>query len=227
MSIRGFLKFVKEDYGKVIFAPDRLDSPKPAEANTSDENAAWEAFQKHYIGGKDTELVRNLPKILAAKRRGEHREFLQVPSEYKYAYRLMADLPLTVLNGTFKIPINKRSGPRGVARGGVYTNDRNIVSSWTVDLAVLPKLIDDFGSLYRRNPDSYHVLVVAEIDKNRDAFIINPDKYHDVPKMAGQFSYQREIISVKPVKLLKTVFCDKDEFRGDDRTIVQWLMENA
>ena len=225
--MKEFSQWLQEDFGKVMFAPSRGDVPQPPEPNTRAEEEAWQSFQKHYIGGKDADLVRNLPKILAAKKRGEHKEFLEVPSKYRYAYRLMADLPISVLKGTFGIAIDSKSGKRGITRGGTYTNSRNVVSSWTVDTAVLPKLLEDFGSLYRKNKDSYHVLMVAEVGRNRDAFIINPDKYESIPQMAGQFSYQRDIISVKPVKVLKTIFCDKDEFRGSDSTIIQWLMQQV
>jgi len=78
--------------------------------------------------------------------------------------------------------------------------------------------------MYHKNKDSYHILVVADLERSRDSFLINPDKYADTPRLAGKFSYQREIISYKPVKMLKTVFCNKDEFGGDDRIITQWLM---
>jgi hypothetical protein len=225
--MKSFHRWLSEDFGKVLFAPNRKDVAQPPEKNTPEEDAAWEAFQKHYIGGKDADLVRNLPKILAAMKRGEHKEFLEVPKKYKFAYRLMADLPISVMRNTFGITIDAKSGKRGVVRGGTYTNERNIVSSWTVDTAVMPALLKDFGSLYRRNKDSFHVLMVCDISRQRDSFIINPDKYHDVPQMAGQFSYQKEIISHKPIKVLKTVFCDKDEFGGSDSQILDWLISQA
>lgn len=221
-SLRGWLK---EDFGAVLFAPQRRDVRNPPEPNTPDEERVFDAFQKHYFGGRDTALVKELPRLLKAMNSGKHSEFLRVPKQYKYAYRLMADLPAATLKSVFNIPV---SGDRGIARGGTYTNTRNVLSSWTVDYAVLPKIVDDFGGkLYRKNADSYHVLVIADLDRSRNAFIMNPDKYYDIPSMAGQFSYQREIISHKPVKLLKTIFCNKNQFGGDDRMIVQWLMDGV
>jgi hypothetical protein len=220
--MKDFRGWLREDYGKVLFAPERRDVPQPPERNTADENAAWEAFQRHYFGGRDAALVKELPKLLRAQAAGKHAEILRVPKRYKYAYRMMSDLPVDLMKSNFNISV---SGRRGIVRGGTYTNKRNIVSSWTVDLAALPKLLEDFGGkMYRRNKDSYHILVVADLERSRNSFFMNPDKYSDTPRLAGQFSYQREIISHKPVKMLKTVFCDKDEFGGNDRVITEWLM---
>jgi hypothetical protein len=220
--MKSLKRWLKEDYGKVLFAPERADVPQPAEENTKDEEDAWEAFQKHYFGGRDAALVNELPKLLAAKKAGNHADILRVPKLYNYAYRLMSDLPVDLMKSNFNILVE---GNKGIIRGGTYTNTKNIVSSWTVDLAALPKLIEDFGGkMYRKNKDSYHILVVADLERSRDSFLMNPDKYADTPRLAGKFSYQREIISYKPVKMLKTVFCNKDEFGGDDRIITQWLM---
>jgi hypothetical protein len=219
-----FSKWIREDFGKVLFAPDRKDVPKPAEPNTKDEQQAWEAFKKHYIGGKDGDLVRALPDILAAKRKGLYREFLEVPSTYKYAYRLMSDMTSELMSTAAGV-VPDLSVSKGQKRGGVYKpKPSSPVSSWTVEPAVVSRLLQDFGSLYRRNQNSYHILLVAQIAQNRDGFIINPDKYDDVPAMAGQFSYQREIISVKPIKLERVIYCDKDEFNKNDKQIIDWLL---
>jgi len=115
---------------------------------------------------------------------------------------------------------------RGTIRGGTYTAHRNAsdVSSWTVDASVITRLVDDFGQLYRKNPKSYHVLLVATTKKNPDGFLINPDEYEYAPTFAGQFSYQKEILSTGPIALEYTVYCDKDELGGDDRKIVSWLL---
>lgn len=224
MKPPSFSKWIRENFGKVLFAPDRKDIAPPAEPNTRDEQEAWEAFKKHYIGGKDGDLVRALPDILAAKRKGLYREFLEVPSTYKYAYRLMSDMTVPLMQSALNIRVNP-SDRKGIVSGGKYVPRANTpVSSWTVEASVVPRLLQDFGSLYRKNAASYHVMLVAQIASNKDGFIINPDKYDDVPDMAGQFSYQREIISVKDIKLQRVIYCDKDEFNKNDKQIVDWLL---
>lgn len=222
MKPASFSKWLGEDFGKVLFAPDRKDIPKPAEPNTSEEQAAWEAFKKHYIGGKDGDLIRALPDILAAKRQGKYREFLEVPSNYKYAFRLMSDMTVESCSAMLGVKINPAQR-QGQVRGGTYTTNR-VVSSWTVEPGVMPRLLQDFGALYRKNKESYHVVLIAPLSSNRDGFIVNPDKYDDVPAMAGQFSYQKEIISVKPIKLERVIFCDKNEFNKNDKQIIDWLL---
>lgn len=223
--MKSLKRWLKEDYGNILFAPERTDAVQPPEKNTKDEEDAWEAFQKHYFGGRDAALVKELPKLIAAQKAGKHADILRVPKSYKYAYRLMSDLPVDIMKSNFNISV---SGNRGIVRGGTYTNIRNVVSSWTVDLAALPKLVEDFGgNMYRRNKESYHILAIADLERSRNSFFMNPDKYTNIPRLAGQFSYQREIISYKPVKMLKTIFCNKDEFGGDDRIITQWLMDQV
>ena len=222
MKPASFSKWLGEDFGKVLFAPDRKDIPKPAEPNTSEEQAAWEAFKKHYIGGKDGDLIRALPDILAAKRQGKYREFLEVPSNYKYAFRLMSDMTVESCSAALGVKINPAQR-QGQVRGGTYTTNRT-VSSWTVEPGVMPRLLQDFGALYRKNKESYHVVLIAPISSNKDGFIVNPDKYDDVPAMAEQFSYQKEIISVKPIKLERVIFCDKNEFNKNDKQIIDWLL---
>ena len=95
-----------EDFGKVLFAPDRTDTPKPTEKNTSREQETWEAFKKHYIGGRDADLKKALPALLDAKRKGLYKEFLDVPSNYKYAYRLMADMTVDIAKKALGVTIN-------------------------------------------------------------------------------------------------------------------------
>lgn len=223
-----FTRWLSEKYGNVLFAPQRKDTPRPAEPNTPPEDEAWEAFRAHYLGGRDAELIDNLPDILAAKRQNRYRDFLDVPMRYQFAYRLMADMPMDYMKTTFKFaPKTPQEQKRGIVSGGTYDAATRRISSWTVDVSVLPKLVEDFGALYRKQPQSYHILLVAKLADNRNAFLINPDKYQMAPDMAAQFSYQKEIISYAPVRVWKTVYCDKDEFNGNDAAIIKWLIEQA
>lgn len=228
MSMKPFTQWLDEDYGKVLFAPDRTDVPSPPEPNTPPEDGAWEAFRSHYLGGRDGNLLANLPALLAAKQQKKYRDFLDVPSRYKFAYRLMADIPMEYMKSNFKFaPKTIAEHKRGILSGGVYDAALRRISSWTVDVSVLPKLVKDFGSLYRKHAHSYHILLIAKIANNPDAFLINPDMYRIAPDMAAQFSYQKEIISYAPVRVSKTVYCDKDEFNGNDTTIIEWLIKQS
>lgn len=226
--MQSFAVWLRENYGKVLFAPDRLDVSQPAEPNTPPEDIAWAAFRAHYLGGRDANLIANLPQILAAKEQGLYQDFLNVPDQYKFAYRLMADVPYSVMEQAFGFaPQTEADAVNGVIDGGVYPSSLNRVSSWTVDVAALPQLVKDFGGLYRTHEHSYHILLHAKLEENQDAFLINPDKYEVTPALAGQFSYQKEIISYAPVQLWKTVYCDKDALFSDDSAIVDWLISQT
>lgn len=223
-----FTQWLHENYGEVLFAPDRLDVSQPAEPNTPSEDAAWNAFRLHYMGGRDANLIANLPEILAAKQQGKYQDFLEVPKHYKFAYRLMADVPLDVLRSSFGFTPTRQSDlVNGILPGGVYDSSLSRVSSWTVEVAALPQLVQDFGGLYRKHAHSYHLLLHAKLDENQESFLINPDKYQVAPELAGQFSYQKEIISYAPVQLWKTIYCDKNAFDGTDATIVEWLISQT
>lgn len=223
-----FTHWLRENYGQTLFAPDRKDVSQPPEPNTPSEEEAWNAFRAHYMGGRDNNLIANLPEILAAKRSGKYRDFLDVPNRYKFAYRLIADVPSEIMKSKFGFAPKKESDlANGVISGGVYDASIKQVSSWTVDLAALPQLVKDFKGLYRKHQHSYHILLLAKLSDNKNSFLINPDKYQIAPELAGKFSYQKEIISYAPVKLWKTVYCDKNAFDGNDMTVVEWLVSQT
>lgn len=226
--MRRFLPWLHENYGEVLFAPNRLDVAQPPEPNTPSEEEAWKAFRAHYMGGRDANLIANLPEILIAKAKGKYQDFLNVPSHYTFAYRLMADVPVETLSSVFGFSIAAGHNPvNGILPRGIYESSINRVSSWTVELAALPQLVKDFRGLYRKHAHSYHLLLHAKLEENPNAFLINPDKYQVAPELAGQFSYQKEIISYAPVLLWKTIYCDKDAFNGNDDIIIEWLISQT
>ena len=215
---------IKEDYGAVLFEPQRRTSKKAPEKNTKDEEELWNALQQHYFGGRDAALAKELPTLLASKKK--HDDVLSVPSKHEYAYRLLSDMTANDLMKLFRVKVGATG--KGTTSGGTYTNKKYGVSSWTVDLGIMPALLKDFGgTMYDRNTDAYHVMLVSKLGNNRDAFIMNPNAYHEIPTMAGQFSYQQEIISIDSVKIYKAVYCNKKEFGGDPVVILDWLTRMA
>jgi len=89
-------------------------------------------------------------------------------------------------------------------------------------------LLADFGGeFYRNNTGAYHIIFVADLNLRRNSFIMNPDVYTRTPRLAGEFSYQREIISVDSLPVMGVAYCRHDEFGGDDKRILQKLVETA
>ena len=216
----------KPDYGKVIFAPDRKDVPKPPEPNTPEEKLAWDAFQKHYFGGKDTDLNRLVDKIVNARDLGWYTDFLKVPSKYKLGYRIINDTPAHVIKNM--IPGFDSKKLKGWVGGGNYKPHKLRINSWTVSKSIFFKLLKDFGGkFYRNNEEAYHVLFVVSVGKNKNNFFMNPDKYTKTPKLAGKFSYQKEIISIDSFSLVGASYCRTDEFNGNDTEILKYLLKNA
>ena len=215
------------DYGQIIFAPNRKDAPKPPERDTPEEAAAWAAFQKHYFGGKDEQLNRLVDQVVAARDSGWYTDYLEVPRKYRRAYRIINDIPAAAARKLVpSFPLDGRVS--GWASGGVYKPHRGRVNSWTVDTAIMKKLLADFGgAFYRRNPGAYHMIFVADLNTKRKDFFMNPDVYTVTPRLAGEFSYQREIISVDSLSVMGVAFCRHDQFGGDDSKILQKLVEIA
>jgi hypothetical protein len=212
------------DYGQIIFAPNRKDAPKPPERDTPEEAAAWAAFQKHYFGGKDEQLNRLVDQVIAARDSGWYSDYLEVPRKYRRAYRIINDIPAAAARKLVpSFPLDGRVS--GWASGGVYKPHRGRVNSWTVDTAIMKKLLADFGgAFYRRNSGAYHMIFVADLNTKRKDFFMNPDVYTVTPRLAGEFSYQREIISVDSLGVMGVAFCRHDQFGGDDSKILQKLV---
>jgi len=215
------------DYGQFIFAPNRKDTPKPPERDTPEEKAAWAAFQKHYCGGKDTYLNRLGYQVVAARDCGWHCDYLAVPKQYRRAYRIINDIPAAAARALVpSFPTDGRAS--GWASGGTYKPHKSRVNSWTVDTGILKKLLADFGGeFYRNNTGAYHIIFVADLNLRRNSFIMNPDVYTHTPRLAGEFSYQREIISVDSLPVVGVAYCRHDEFGGDDKRILRKLVETA
>lgn len=216
------------DYGQIIFAPHRTDAPKPPERNTPEEAAAWDAFQKHYFGGKDDRLNALVDEVLTARDSGWYTDYLTVPKKYTRAYRIINDIPAAVAKKL--IPSFPQDGTEwGWVGGGRYSPHKGRINSWTVDTGIMPRLLRDFGgAFYRRNPGAYHMIFVCDLNQNRGGFFMNPDTaYENTPRLAGVFSYQREIISVDSLPLKGAAFCRHDEFGGDDAAILKKLIALA
>ena len=216
------------DYGQIIFAPKRNDVAPPPERDTPEERKAWDAFQKHYFGGKDERLNTVVDEILAARDSGWYSGYLNVPPKYKRAYRVINDIPAEVAKKL--IPAFPQDGrASGWISGGQYRPLRGRVNSWTVSTAIFSRLLRDFGgAFYARNPGAYHLILVCDLTQNRKRFFMNPDMaYPTTPKLAGQFSYQREIISVDNIPIMGTAYCRHDEFGGDDDKILRKLVSLA
>ena len=71
------------------------------------------------------------------------------------------------------------------------------------------------------------MVLVCNLSSIRDQFFMNPDVYHDTPHLAGEFSYQKEIISVDGFPLVGAAFVRHDGYGGDDKKILAKLVEIA
>lgn len=224
----------KGEFGKYLFGQEReLPSKKNIERNTPEETSLSRDLFYHYHGDMD-QLNDWIPKLVELDKKGLYKDILHVPGKYKYAYRA-----LTVKHET----ITKMLGydPTGIEPNELYEEDSATYfasgqgrphASWTVDVAVFKKILEDWGTWYSKGTD-YLVFVAAPVQGN--TFLLNPDKTNPFSK---KFNYQREIISVGDVDCNHIWFTtqkshssiywkDKDKFEKNATDHVSQLAKQA
>ncbi len=199
MKLKNLIAFLFEDdprFGKYLLGQAR----KKPEKDTETEKDFAKDLYMHYHGIPNdlNPWISTLDKL---ERQGEYKDVLKVPSKYKYAYRVMGNISLKDLT---KILGYEPTGyepdeiyEEDVAGGTFYPKDFRDHYSWTVDYNVFKEIQKDWGTLsaeiYKK--DEFLVFLRAPIEGNR--FLFNPE---ETKKIAAEYQYQKEVISIGPVK---------------------------
>jgi len=170
--------------------------------------ALSKAIAQHYNGHPlSDETASTLLQL-----RSRYPELLEVPSTYRYAYRLMAHLPVEYLHA-HGIP---KPNVMGFVKGGTYHSKFPHVGCWTIDKEVFAEDTDsviDHLAL-RTEPGKaaglYGAVLVCPLRSQRDRFLFNPDTLPEAVN-ATRFSYQREVVSVMDVKLAGLAYFAMEE----------------
>lgn len=196
--------------GKYVFASLRDDVPQPAEADTEAEKSLASAYNKHYHGRPDA-LQGWIDDIIDLK--SDYPGFFEVPDRYRKAYRTIT-VPESVMSSILgrKITPSDKDGEIHVEDGGVHPGSfkgKNFFS-WTVEPDIFYGLKKDWGSLFatdwiKKKVGTEGFVVFLRADVSSNEFFNNPQKMKKTG-LAGEFSYQMEIISVGEVSLDKVVF---------------------
>jgi hypothetical protein len=188
-------------FGNYVFADERKDAPK--EPNTPEEKQIAKALYMQFHGRPDA-LAPWIDDLLANK--DDYASFLSPPKQYKKAFRTMT-IPKDIFEQMFHKPTTKdMDGNVHLINGGSvgpYGN-RNFFS-WTLNPDIFYGLKKDWGSLFNTDwvqkkigQDGFVVFLSANVDQNE--FLLNPLKLKKTT-LAGEFSYQMEVIAVGDVKL--------------------------
>lgn len=209
----------EDPLGEYVFAELRDDVPQPAEPNTPVEEELAQAYNKHYHG-RPGELQKWIDEIL--KLQPDYPEFFEVPPEYTHAYRTIT-VPVSVMAQVLgrEITDEDRDGTVHVSTSGMQPGSfkgKNFFS-WTVDPSIFLGLKKDWGSLFKtdwiRNKvgaSGFVAFLRASVGGN--TFFNNPVKMSKTG-LAGQFDYQREVISVDEVVLDRITYFYFDESTDD------------
>jgi hypothetical protein len=153
----------------------------------------------------DTQLVeiQYLRLNLLAMLLGHYSKYLQVPTRYKIAYRAMTSISRRHMSEFLKIPANSIPNS-GITNGGNYKPlNAGHGSSWTVkpQLFVSKAFLKNVG-IMPSNPDSYTVIMEANIHQVPPVFIGNPDK------LGGVYfdNSEKEVIGYDKIPLHRVAF---------------------
>lgn len=205
--------------GEYVFAELRDDVPQPAEPDTPIEKDLAQAYNKHYHG-RPGELQAWIDEILRLQ--PDYPEFFKVPPEYTHAYRTIT-VPASVMAQVLgrELTDEDRDGTVQVATGGMQPGSfkgKNFFS-WTVDPSIFFGLKKDWGSLFKTDwirskvgASGFVAFLRAPVAGN--TFFNNPMKMSKTG-LAGQFDYQREVISVNEVALDRITYFYFDESTDD------------
>lgn len=203
--------------GEYVFASLRDDVPTPKEPDTPEEKQLATAYNKHFHG-RPAELQPWIDDILDLQ--ADYPDFFEVPTRYSHAYRTIT-VPESVMEQVIgrEIRESDRDGEIHVEDGGTQPGSfkgKNFFS-WTVEPDIFYGLKKNWGSLFSTDwikskvgTSGFVAFIRAPIEGN--TFFNNPIKMSKTG-LAGQFDYQREVISVDEVQLDRVVY-----FYFNDRT---------
>lgn len=141
-------------------------------------------------------------KLARLRDEGKYLRVLQVPSEYRDAYRIVSLRRSELLK---LLGVEDVSTSHGKMRLGVVgMKGGRQHSSWTVDKSVLRYILEDWGGFSwsasgRKKEESiYLVLMRASIVGNN--FLMNPDVMGELEDVVGSYGYQREVLSVGDIR---------------------------
>ena len=203
--------------GEYVFAELRYDVPPEPDTPVEQDLAA--AYDKHYHG-RPAELQSWIDEILALQ--GDYPDFFNVPPQYAHAYRTIT-VPASVMSQVLgrELTDEDLDGTVHVESGGTQPGSfkgKNFFS-WTVDPSIFFGLKKDWGSLFKTDwirskvgAAGFVAFLRAPIAGN--TFFNNPHKMSETG-LAGQFDYQREVISVDEVALDRITYFYFDDSTDD------------
>ncbi len=209
-------------FGAYLFGQQRgLPSVKNPEVNTEEEDDFARDLFAHFHADQG-ELSKWLDTMVALNNQGKYEDILRVPSKYKYAYRTMSNIDHDTLESWLgHDPDDMEPGEiHEENKGGIYSRQDVRHSSWTVDPDMFDIMLEDWGSLTHK---SYGYLVFLRAPIKGNTFLLNPDQ---TEFSADEHAYQKEVISVGPVKFDHIWYVPLEVSNSEDSSNARERMHN-
>jgi hypothetical protein len=222
------LKDEEDDvFGKYLFGQERgLPTPSNPEPDTEAEKEFDYALNRHYHGSMNS-LNSWVAKIAELEASGKYNDILSVPKHYKYAYRVMSNVPKSILERILGKEPNTKVTPGKMVyepSGGTFYSDHPFQKSrkhysWTVRPNALEEMRANWGKISsswgsNKEPE-YIVFLRAKIHGDGNKFLLNPDE-ETLRNLADEFAYQDEVISFGDVNCDSIWYAEMTKYKAYD-----------
>ena len=185
-------------FGEYLFGQDRgKPSRKNPEEDTLDEDELQDDLESHYHGEMG-QLTKWIDQLVNLEGQGLYTDVLSPPAGAQHAYRMMNNVKLENMAKILGyMPEGYEAGQMYEVSAGTFTplpgRDHY---SWTTDCGSFRKILKDWGRFTSYNLRGVEFLVFLRAPIAENSFLMNPK---ETKKLAGEYAYQSEVISVGPI----------------------------
>ncbi len=185
-------------FGEYLFGQDRgKPSRKNPEEDTLDEDELQDDLMQHYHGEMG-QLTKWIDQLVDLEKQGFYTDVLSPPAGAQHAYRMMNNVKLENMAKILGyMPEGYEAGQMYEVSAGTFTplpgRDHY---SWTTDFGTFRKILKDWGRFTSYNLRGVEFLVFLRAPIAENSFLMNP---RETKKLAGEYAYQSEVISVGPI----------------------------
>ena len=204
----------RETFGDYLFGDDRHLPAENPEWNTAPEDALGRRLYKWFHGRVKAFARRDIMMMQQLRRLGMYHDVLEPPfgvTAWRYtplSWQLIQPMLQSIS------PIAKLDDGHGQT-GAVYRiapvslpihlfkrvgrEKFRHTRSWTIAPNMFSQLARNWGGLaHALEPEFPVVFFAADIDTNRQQFLLNPE---ETSSFAGEFAYQKEVLQTGPITL--------------------------
>lgn len=203
----------RDTFGDYLFGDDRHLPVGDPEWNTAPEDALGRRLYKWFHGRVKAFARRDVMMMQQLRSIGMYLDVLEPPSGAAWRYTPMTWVQVLPMLASVS-PVGRLDDGQGHT-GCVYRLSSGVLPvhlqkpegrerfrhtrSWTVTPNMFSRLARDWGGLsHSMEPDRPVVFFSADLDANRQHFLLNPS---ETSSFAAEFAYQNEVLQTGPITL--------------------------